>query len=135
MDVRQGALERGNLKSLYLYNELAVLRQYAQALREMLNQADVALPRPDAGKMSATLKRALSRNHRASRLFGVCPQRALVENTIDTAEFWKSREAGRAFATMYRRTRFVLEKYFNSESEQIAIALIDPAEVRWARDF
>jgi predicted acylesterase/phospholipase RssA len=28
MDVRQGALERGSLKNLYLYNELAVLRDY-----------------------------------------------------------------------------------------------------------
>jgi NTE family protein len=134
MDVRQGALERGNLKSLYLYNELAVLRKYAQTLEGILSKADLALP-PDIGEMSATLKRALSRNHQASRLFGICPQRTLVESTIDTAEFWKSREAGRAFTTMYRGTRRVLENHFDSKTEQIEMALIDPADIRWARDF
>ena len=135
MDVRQGALERGNLKSLYLYNELAVLRQYAQALREQLSKANLGSSTPHDDVMSATLKRALSRNHQASRLFGICPQRTLVENTIDTAEFWKSREAGRAFTTMYRQTRLVLENDFDSKNEQIEMALIDPADIRWARDF
>ena len=135
MDVRQGALERGNLKSLYLYNELAVLRKYAQALQDRLNQADLVLPTSKAVEMSETLRRALARSHEAARLFGICPQRTLVESTIDTAEFWKAREAGRAFATMYKRTSFVLENSFDPKSERIEMALIDPAEIRWSWDF
>jgi hypothetical protein len=36
---------------------------------------------------------------------------------------------------MYRQTRLVLENDFDSKNEQIEMALIDPADIRWARDF
>src|SRR5262249_9349709 len=61
MDVRQGALEQGGLKTLYLYNEIAALRDHINAIK-----AQVAVP-PIA--MSDTLKLALSRTHCQTRIF------------------------------------------------------------------
>jgi hypothetical protein len=133
MDVRQGALERGSLKSQYLYNELAVLRKYAHALEAKLTTAkiecaDIAI--------SETLRYALGRKHHETRLFAICPQRGLVESTIDTQEFWKWSEAGRAFSIMYKDSMFVLENHFDPKRERITVALIDGSGVPgWASDF
>jgi NTE family protein len=133
MDVRQGALERGSLKSQYLYNELAVLRKYARALEGSLREAGVELP---AIEMSETLRYALDRTHDEARLFAICPQRTFVESTIDTQELWKSKQAGRAFSAMYRESMFVLQNHFDPKRERITVALVDDGgDPRWARDF
>jgi NTE family protein len=77
MDVRQGALERGGLKELYLYNELAVLRDYARALELKAKDAKIELP---STKSPETLKYALERSHQHSRIFAVCPLRTFAED-------------------------------------------------------
>jgi NTE family protein len=135
MDVRQGALERGNLKTQYLYNELAVLRKYAHELQDRLVEAKLPLPELDDREMAATLKYALDRKHNASRLFAICPQRTFVETTINTPEFWKHRAAGRAFALMYRQTNSALENHFDPKCERVEMCLVYPDELTWARDF
>lgn len=133
MDVRQGALERGNIKTFYLYNELAVLRKYAHTLEKKL--ATAGMTTNDA-PMSETLKRALERGHQEARLFAICPQRTFVETTIDTPELWKAREAGRAFSTMYKHSLFALENYFDPEHEHLQVLLIDEGgQVRVDVDF
>ena len=133
MDVRQGALERGSLKDLYLYNELAVLRNYVRTLEKKLAEANIDLPKDHD---SETLHRALNREHEPAKLFGVCPLRTFAESTINTGELWKSKNAGVAFNVMYRATREVLEQKFNPNQERIKIALVDDAgHITWDEDF
>jgi predicted acylesterase/phospholipase RssA len=135
MDVRQGALERGNLKTQYLYNELAVLRKYAHELQEKLIEAKLPLPELKERAMAETLKDALSRTHSASRLFAICPQRTFVETTINTPELWKHKAAGLAFSLMYRQTKYALENHFDPRCERVEMCLVYPDELTWARDF
>jgi hypothetical protein len=134
MDVRQGALERGSLKGQYLYNELAVLRKYARTLEGKLSAAKIALPIMPT-EMGGTLRRALDRDHHEGGLFAICPQRSFVESTIDTQEFWKSKEAGRAFSVMYKESMFVLENKFDPKHERATVALLHDGDTRWAYDF
>lgn len=135
MDVRQGALERGSLKTQYLYNELAVLRRYARALHEKLRAANIEPPPLDTMEMAETLKRALARTHGASRLFAICPQRTFVESTINTPELWKQEAAGRAFTDMYDAATTALNKQFNPKHEQVTMCLVESGQLRLALDF
>jgi hypothetical protein len=133
MDVRQGALERGSLKDLYLYNELAALRNHVRTLVAKLKQAKLENPKSD---VSETLRRALARTHEPSKLFGICPLKAFAENTINTQELWKSKNAGFAFNVMQRATAEVLKHNFDPSQERIKIALVDHAGgITWDEDF
>jgi len=133
MDVRQGALERSSLKNVYLYNELAVLREYARALEAKLTAAKAELP---AIEKSSTLDRALNRTHQQSKIFAVCPLRTFAESTIDTQDLWKSSKAGDAFSVMRKSTKNVLVSSFNPRQEQIKVALVDPAgNIFWDENF
>jgi NTE family protein len=133
MDVRQGALERGSLKDLYLYNELAELRNHVRTLEAKLREAKIELPNSDK---SETLRRALNRTHQPARLFGICPLKTFAESTINTQELWKSKNAGFAFSVMQSATAEVLEKDFNPNRERIKIALVDHAgKITWDEDF
>jgi hypothetical protein len=114
MDVRQGALERNSLKGIYLYNELAALRDYVKTLK---NNADKT-----EGPQSETLKRALKRPHKELRILAVCPQRVFVEDTIDTQEFWKRKKATDVFDIMEEATTELLySKDFDPTNEKIVI--------------
>jgi hypothetical protein len=86
-------------------------------------------------EMRDTLKRGLGRRHIPSRLFAICPQKTYVESTIDTAEFWKSKEAGVAFSDMYQESKFVLKNYFDPNSERIEVVLVEPGNRRIVFDF
>jgi NTE family protein len=133
MDIRQGALERGSLKDLYLYNELAVLRNYVSALESKIVEAKIELPTIE---VSETLQRALKRTHQPSKLFGICPLKAFAESTINTQELWKSKNAGYAFNVMRRATAEVLKFKFDPNQERIKIALVDYAGgITWDEDF
>jgi NTE family protein len=133
MDVRQGALERGGLKELYLYNEIAVLRDYALALEAKAVEAKIELPPVNA---SQTLQYALKRTHQVSKIFAVCPLRTFVQDTINTQELWKSKGAGRAFDVMYRATGDVLSSSFDPNQERIKVALVDSAaDITWDEHF
>jgi NTE family protein len=133
MDVRQGALERGSLKNLYLYNELAVLRDYVRALEAKMSDAKIELP---PMRRSETLDWALKRTHQPSKIFAICPLRTFAESTINTQELWKSKKARFAFNVMYRSTRDVLRSKFDPNAERIRIALVDHAgAITWDEDF
>jgi predicted acylesterase/phospholipase RssA len=152
LTIRQGALERRALKDVYLYNELAALRRRLQAAgrsTEPPGRADSAAgsPRaapglPAAGSEAAfeeaasrTLEeRAARRVHRPVQVFAICPDEPLG---IDTLEFWKTREAGRAFRLMREHTRYELERFdFDAEPNWIRVALVGPSgEVRYLEDF
>jgi NTE family protein len=133
MDVRQGALERGSLKDLYLFNELAALRNHVRMLETKLEEAKIEVPK---GGGSETLNRALTRTHLPAKLFGICPLRTFAESTINTQEFWKSRNAGIAFDVMYEATAKVLRREFDPDQEKIKIALVDFAgSITWNEDF
>src|SRR5262249_50920232 len=80
MDVRQGALERGSLKDLYLYNELAALRNHVRTLVAKLEEAKIELPKSE---ISETLHRALKRNHSAAKPFGILPLKTFAGSTIN----------------------------------------------------
>jgi NTE family protein len=133
MEVRQGALEHGSLKTQYLYNEIAALRNYTKALEGALTDAKVAWPKP---VMSESLAMALNRTHEESKVFGICPHRTLVESMINTHELWKSQEAGRAFAVMHKETARALKKLFDPSHKKIIMALVDEnVEPSWVSDF
>lgn len=140
LTIRQGALERRALKDVYLYNELAALRGPLGDGRRANDP--VSLAASPAGSDSALEEsasrsldeRAAGRVHRPVQIFAVCPDEPLG---IDTLEFWKTREAGRAFRLMREHTRYELERFdFEAEPNWIRVALVGPSgEVRYLEDF
>lgn len=127
MDVRQGVLERNSMKLTYLYNELA-------ALREQIESSPT-----EAGGRSPTspdlLTRARKRRNKPVAVFSICPAKPLL---IDTAEFWKPKESGRAFDLMYTATRNELTTNFadNTDPNWLRMTLVDRhGEVSYVEDF
>ncbi|HUP19922.1 MAG TPA: patatin-like phospholipase family protein [Gemmatimonadota bacterium] len=140
MAIRQGALERKALKDVYLYNELAVLRDRLEGTPAALPKAaplDAPAGSPDALREAAAkslAERAARRVHRPVQIFAVCPDEPLL---LDTLEFWKTDAAGRAFRTMREYTLYELEKFdFTAPPNWIRVALVGPeGEVRYLEDF
>lgn len=127
MDVRQGVLERNSFKMVYLYNELAGLRGRIGAGVSTISQPAVA-----SGETN--VDRALRRKHSAVKVFTICPGPELI---IDTSEFWKTEEAGRAYRLMHEYTRYALEDFdFNADQDWIKMPVVGPhGEVTWVDDF
>jgi predicted acylesterase/phospholipase RssA len=126
MDVRQGVLERGGFKLLYLYNELAALRQHAES-------AGPTAVRPDA---PAALASALQRKQNVISVFAVCPLKSFVRATIDTRELWKSKQAGIAFDVMRDATARLLKDHAFRPQDVIRVALVDrDGSVTWDDRF
>jgi len=118
MDVRQGVLERNGFKMVYLYNELAALRQEAQALRKQQG-----LPQSLQG--DTPLAVALRRTNEHANIFAVCPLRSFVNSTIGTQEFWKHKEAATAFRVMNEATWGLLPNFhFDQPEYQVKMALV-----------
>ena len=176
MDVRQGVLERNSFKMVYLYNELAALRDQAEKyqsalsdihdelgpLREaglntdsvaekveaalQLNQSDSkgktakdTQPESEAErttKEGSAINRALFRRHKMVQVFSICPAPELA---INTAEFWKTEESGKAFRLMHRNTQYELQKFFYADTpapDWIRMARVNPeGEVTYLTDF
>jgi NTE family protein len=128
-EIRQGVLERNSFKMIYLYNELASLRQQ---LSELNGQKDGG----QSGQKTAArdLKalsekkiadRARARKHNVVHVFSICPAPELM---LTTTEFWKTKEAGKAFRFMYEVTKHELKKFTHLvSSNQIRMALVSPA--------
>jgi NTE family protein len=127
MDVRQGALERGGFKLLYLYNELAALRSQVPA--------PVAAPAAAAASFEP-LAFALRRRNAVINVFAVCPLNSFVEETINTVELWKNVEAGIAFDVMQAATQQLLPGFSFDHQEGIKVALVSrQGHVTWDADF
>jgi predicted acylesterase/phospholipase RssA len=135
-NIRQGVLERKAFKDIYLFNESAYLRVLAHeqnaALRDVLGYLEdkkenlpeaeqlankieevlVALP-PEGGSAEelSPLQRALRRKHKPVQVFSICPK-PQPKLKINTAEFWKTEEAGQAFDRMYTATKDGLKHRF-----------------------
>lgn len=126
MDVRQGVLERNSLKLTYLYNELSVLRGLAATA---LGKEILSDPEHDTYE-----SRALRRAHSTVKVFAICPGPELA---INTAEFWKTKEAGQAYRLMYEYTGYELEKFdFTADQNWIKIAIVSPhGKVSYVEDF
>lgn len=143
--IRQGVLERKAFKDVYLFNEMAYLRELAEKQAHVLNDVLEYLQNkkdviPDVNQISARirevvedtpdgnltadkltdLQRALRRKHKAVRIFSVCPAPKLK---INTAQFWKAEEAGDAFDLMYKATKAGLEHEFESKKESNFITM------------
>jgi len=127
-EIRQGVLERNSFKMIYLYNELA-------SLREKVNELETRVPEwpqeadGEVDQISRTSEkiaaRALTRTHQVVHVFSICPA---PELKISTTEFWKTKEAGEAFQFMYEVTRNELKRFTNIvSSNQIRMALVSPA--------
>jgi predicted acylesterase/phospholipase RssA len=135
-NIRQGVLERKAFRDIYLFNEIAYLRELAHvqdaALRGVVGYLEDKKERlPDAGRLAAEiqnvlvpvaldtlpakdlspLQRALRRKHKPVQVFSICPA-PKPKLKINTAEFWKTQEAGEAFARMYKATKEGLELKF-----------------------
>ena len=144
--IRQGVLERKAFKDIYLFNEIAELARHARAqdaaMRRLLGYVEGhggALP--DAVRVAeeiraalvpeapaearaedlSPLQRALRRRHRRVSVFSICPAPRLK---INTAEFWKTDEAGQAFDLMYGATRDELERQFESLVSSNFVAMV-----------
>ena len=128
-EIRQGVLERNSFKMIYLYNELAVLKE---KLRQLEAREDVA--NAEQGTGTSRLKelsqgkiadRALAREHKVVHVFSICPAPELM---LTTTEFWKTKEAGKAFRFMYEVTKNELKRFTHLVgSNQIRMALVSPA--------
>ena len=130
---------------MYLYNELAALRGRLEDAGRASDSARlgeagrIATPAGseaafDEAASRSLEERASGRVHRPVQVFAVCPDEPLG---IDTLEFWKTREAGRAFRLMREHTRYELERFdFDAEPNWIRVALVGPSgEVRYLEDF
>ncbi|MGH7570576.1 MAG: patatin-like phospholipase family protein [Gemmatimonadota bacterium] len=142
MTIRHGALERKSLKDVYLYNELAALREACERTApdpalQPGTPTDLPVQAEEARQESArhTLaERARRRVHRPVQIFAVAPDEPLA---IDTIQFWRTEEAGRAYRLMEEYTAYELEKFdFDAPPNWIRVALIGPqGEVRYLEDF
>jgi predicted acylesterase/phospholipase RssA len=157
LDVRQGVLERNSFKMVYLYNELAALRQRTEELEGLAQRALTALadvghspdpsligelqqilPIPAASTATATQEtppadRALVRRHQRVQVFSICPAPKLAINTMD---FWKRNESGKVFRRMRDATTIELKKFFSSPPEYIRMALVQPhGDVTYLEEF
>ncbi|HYH85507.1 MAG TPA: patatin-like phospholipase family protein [Pyrinomonadaceae bacterium] len=173
-NIRQGVLERNAFKMVYLYNELAALRERTvkyevvlrviyqrvltlkkfiaatapalvaspesplmQAIEAIKGLVEGALPNehlsaPDTKSDSKdTATRASARQHKKVRVFSICPEPKLL---INTAEFWKTREAHEAFDFMHKVTANELknfQKVVNDEEvSTILVGLLDSQQER-----
>ncbi len=127
MDVRQGALERGGFKLLYLYNEIAALRAQVPGTPEA---------RPAAAASFEPLAYALSRRNSVINVFAVCPLKSFVEATINTVELWKHREAGIAFTVMEQATQQLLPDFRFEHQDGVKVALVSrEGHITWDADF
>jgi len=128
MEVRQGALERGGFKTLYLYNELAALRQQLASLQKHSPNDGLRVPGP--------LSFALQRQHELINVFAVCPLKSFVEQTINTLELWKRKEAGLAFDIMHAATASVLPKFQFQSQDSVRVALVGrDGGIAWDEKF
>jgi hypothetical protein len=124
--VRQGVLERSEFKMLYLYNELAALRDYVEAS----TSAAVEQTGP------APLATALQRRHAVIGVFAVCPLKSFVRATIDARELWKHKQAAIAFEVMRDATARLLPGFQFKPQDKVRVALIDrDGHVTWDENF
>lgn len=133
-NIRQGVLERKAFRDIYLFNEIAYLRELAHQQQDLLRRSVVHLqgkkdtppevddlttdiqrvlvelpPSNTPAKDLSPLQRALRRKHKPVQVFAICPAPKLK---INTAQFWKTEEAGEAFDLMYEATKRGLEHGF-----------------------
>ncbi|HMJ24508.1 MAG TPA: hypothetical protein VK475_01705, partial [Pyrinomonadaceae bacterium] len=84
----------------------------------------------------SAVKRALNRKHKMVQIFSICPAPELA---IGTAEFWKTREAGKAFRLMYDKTQDELQQFFYVDTpapDWIRMARVSPeGGVTYLTDF
>jgi NTE family protein len=127
MDVRQGALERGGFKLLYLYNEIAALRRQIPGAPEA---------HPPAPSSYEPLAFALQRHNAIINVFAVCPLKSFVEQTLNTVELWKHVEAGIAFDVMREATENLLPNFNFDHQEGVRVALVSrEGHVSWDANF
>jgi predicted acylesterase/phospholipase RssA len=127
-EIRQGVLERGSFKLIYLYNELASLRQRVKDLEALLPGVEPppveGLPEARALSEQKVAERALERKHKVVDVFSICPA---PELSISTTEFWKTKEAGAAFRFMYEVTRNELKQFRSlTNTHQLRMLLVSP---------
>jgi hypothetical protein len=79
--------------------------------------------------------RATRREHKMVQVFTICPAPKLL---INTAEFWKTTEAGHAFRLMYDATMGELESFdfANADPSWIQMAQVSPqGSISYFSDF
>jgi NTE family protein len=133
MDVRQGALERNGFKMVYLYNELAAVREYALKLQSQSHPGTSPEIPTDGGPLETALKR---RNQHIN-VFAICPRREFARTTIGTHEFWKSKEAGEAFRVMEQATWQIVKAFnFGVRKDRVRMAVVSRgSNVTWDENF
>jgi len=128
MDIRQGVLERSGFKMLYLYNELAALRTEVDAAAGSSN----ARVEDDKGPLAFSMRR----QNALINVFAICPLKAFVEQTINTRDLWKRKEAGVAFSVMETATANLLPDFQFQPQDAVRVALVNKAgAITWDAQF
>lgn len=124
LDMQQGVLERHGFKLLYLYNELAALRECVDAAEQ---RARAGGPEGKASRLDP-LGFSLQRTHQKIRVFAVCPHKAFVQGTINTRDLWNHKGAQRAFDVMEHKTAELLAGYaVETEQDRVRVAIVTRA--------
>ena len=154
MEIRQGLLERNSFKLLYLYNELAALREALRESDELLVRSNL-FSSPSLGGLPETAEkairdarrrledtfhaagnqsqaRALRRKNPPVHVFSVCPAPDLQ---VNTAEFWKTEQAGHVFRMMREVTAEELTIHFRNPPEAVEMVLVSPTTVSRFTNF
>jgi NTE family protein len=119
MDVQQGALERNGFKLLYLYNEVAALRNRIQELESDKRTAEIAADTEgQTNSHQRPLKRAMQRTNQEIKIFAVCPDKAFVRTTVNTRDLWNTRGSHIAFDVMYSATADMLSTFDFAEPQR-----------------
>jgi hypothetical protein len=118
------ALERHGFKLLFLYNEIAALRNRIKELRpEEAPQG--TMTEDDHANRLQPLKYALQRKNHKIEISSACPEKAFIQTTLNTRDLWNTESAQVAFDVMYRTTAELLEKFdFTGAQKSAHVALI-----------
>ena len=67
----------------------------------------------------------------------MCPQKSFVQETLDTQELWKNKQAETAFDVMEEATKSILTNFiFDRPQEAIRVALVSKeGRVVWDENF
>jgi len=90
------------LQMIYLYNELAALREHVATCKRI---------RRSAGRSPHRLPLRLARRNKPIAVFAVCPQKSFVQETLNTQELWKNKQAETAFEVMDEATKSILSSF------------------------
>lgn len=148
LDVRQGVLERKSLQLISQYNKITRLQNEANDYRRLLEELSAKLVHSDAQstfKITSLLEKHPDEgapDRREVDIFAICPGRGVPEQDkpapkplIGTIEFWKNKEAAKAFCRMEDATKCELEQFFQTKKQHGQLIVVEDNGVSYVPFF